>query len=85
MVNTLALAYAAVSLPLMLLYAKTESGWLDVLNQEVVAAELLRIIVGSMGLILAVPATTAAAAWYYRNREVTEVSGDGHGHHHHHH
>jgi uncharacterized membrane protein len=84
MVNTLALAYAAVSLPLILLYAKTESSWLDVLNQEVVAAELLRIIVGSMGLILAVPATTAVAAWYYQNREVHSHDG-GHGHHHHHH
>jgi uncharacterized membrane protein len=84
MVNTLALAYVAVSLPLILLYAKTESSWLSVLNHEVVSAELLRIIVGSLGLILAVPATTAVAAWYYQNREVTEGGSGGHGHHHHH-
>lgn len=84
MVNTLALAYAAVSLPLILLYAKTGSSWVTILNQEVVAAELLRIIVGSLGLILAVPATTAVAAWYYQNREV-QSSGDGHGHGHSHH
>jgi uncharacterized membrane protein len=84
MVNTLALAYAAVSLPLILLYAKAETSWLVVLNQEVVAAELLRIIIGSIGLILAVPATTAVAAWYYQSREVDSHSG-GHGHSHHHH
>lgn len=84
MVNTLALAYMAVSLPLILLYAKTESSWLQVLNHEVVAAELLRIIVGSLGLILAVPATTAMAAWYYQKREVTHSGGHGHHHHHHH-
>lgn len=83
MVNTLALAYVAVSLPLILLYAKTESSWLSILNQEVVSAELLRIIVGSLGLILAVPATTAVAAWYYQHREVT--GDESHGHHHHHH
>lgn len=84
MVNTLALAYAAVSLPLILLYAKTENSWIDILNHEVVAAEMLRIIIGSLGLILAVPATTAVAAWYYQNREVTVIDDHGHGHHHHH-
>ncbi len=86
MVNTLALAYAAVSLPLILLYAKTESSWLVILNQEVVAGELLRIIIGSMGLILAVPATTAVAAWYYQDKVIlSDGGGHGHGHHHHHH
>jgi uncharacterized membrane protein len=85
MVNTLALAYAAVSLPLILLYAKTESSWMFILNQEVVAAELLRIIIGSMGLILAVPATTAVAAWYFQDKVVvSSEAGHGHGHHHHH-
>lgn len=84
MVNTLALAYAAVSLPLILLYAKSDNAWLTVLNQEVVAAELLRIIVGSIGLILAVPATTAAAAWWYQNRVVDSDTKSSHGHHHHH-
>lgn len=84
MVNTLALAYAAVSLPLILLYAKSDNAWLTVLNQEVVAAELLRIIVGSMGLILAVPATTAAAAWWYKDKIVDNHGESSHAHHHHH-
>jgi uncharacterized membrane protein len=85
MVNTLALAYAAVSLPLILLYAKAETSWVYVINQEVVAGELLRIIVGSLGLILAVPATTAVAAWYYQNHLVVRHGNDHdhHGHHHH--
>jgi uncharacterized membrane protein len=84
-VNTLALAYAAVSLPLILLYAKAETSWVYVINQEVVAGELLRIIVGSLGLILAVPATTAVAAWYYQNHLVVRHGNDHdhHGHHHH--
>lgn len=84
MVNTLALAYAAVSLPLILLYAKTGNSFMTVLNQEVVAAELLRIIVGSMGLILAVPATTAVAAWWYQHRVVDSHLKSPHSHHHHH-
>lgn len=82
-VNTLALAYVGVSLPLILLYAKAGSDLVAILNQEVVAAELTRIMVGSIGLILAVPATTAAAAWYYRVRTVD--SHDHSSHHHHHH
>ena len=84
LVNTLALAYVGVSLPLILLYAQTNSPFMQTLNQEVVAAELLRIIVGSIGLILAVPATTLAAAWYFQNRKVdeTEVLSHEHGCHH---
>jgi uncharacterized membrane protein len=83
-VNTLALAYVGVSLPLILLYSKTESSLGLILNQEVVAGELLRIIVGSIGLILAVPATTAVAAWYFQNKKVEEEEDLVHcGHHHH--
>lgn len=82
-VNTLALAYVGVSLPLILLYSKTESELGLILNQEVVAGELLRIIVGSIGLILAVPATTAVAAWYFQSKTVEEDKDLVHcGHHH---
>jgi uncharacterized membrane protein len=84
LVNTLALAYVGVSLPLILLFSKTESSWLVSLNQEVVAAELVRIIIGSIGLILAVPFTTLAAAWWYHHHEV-DCSLAPHDHHHHHH
>jgi len=86
LVNTLALAYVGVSLPLIMLYSKAESSLWQTLNQEIVAAELLRIIVGSIGLILAVPVTTVVAAWYFHNREVDgtgDVSHDGHHHNHH--
>lgn len=84
LVNTLALAYVGVSLPLIMLYAKAGSPIWQTLNQEVIAAELLRIIVGSIGLILAVPATTAVAAWHFHNREVDDIEDSSHhGHHHH--
>lgn len=84
LVNTLALAYTGVSLPLILLYAKTENNFWQILNQEVIAVELIRIIIGSIGLVLAVPLTTAVAAWWYNEREVADID-DGHGHAHHHH
>lgn len=82
LVNTLALAYIGVSLPLVLLFARAESDVLFTLNQEIVAAELVRIIVGSIGLILAVPFTTAIAAWYFGKRAVDEDAISSHGHSH---
>ncbi len=85
LVNTLALAYVGVSLPLILLYAKTDSSWFVSLNQEVVAVELLRIIVGSIGLVLAVPATTFVAAWYFNKRNVKSKDCVDHHHHDHSH
>jgi uncharacterized membrane protein len=85
LVNTLALAYVGVSLPLILLYARTDTSWWMSLNQEVIAAEIVRILIGSIGLMLAVPATTAAAAWYFQNRNVDEEPESSpctHGHSH---
>lgn len=83
LVNTLALAYVGVSLPLILLYARADTALSLTINQEIVAAELVRIIIGSMGLILAVPLTTAAAAWYFgKQSSVEECEGHHCGHHH---
>lgn len=82
LVNTLALAYVGAALPLVLLYAQSQAAFLDILNQEVVAAELLRIMVGSIGLILAVPFTTVVAAWYFSSRQVTDEVVPSCAHHH---
>jgi uncharacterized membrane protein len=84
LVNTLALAYVGAALPLVLLFARTDSALALTLNQEVVAVELVRIMVGSIGLILAVPFTTVLAAWYFKDK-VVPGSVSHHGHHHHHH
>jgi uncharacterized membrane protein len=83
LVNTLALAYTGVSLPLLLLFARTESTFLEIVNQEVVASEIVRTLVGSLGLMLTVPATTLIAVWYVRRFGVPHEHL-GHDHHHHH-
>lgn len=83
LVNTLALAYVGAALPLVLLFSTSEAPLYFTLNQEVIAAELARILVGSIGLILAVPLTTALAAWWFGSREV-DKDHQGHYHHHHH-
>ena len=84
LVNTLALAYAGASLPMLLLFAYSDSSMIMLVNQEVLAAEVLRIVVGSIGLILAVPFTTAMAAWYFKDKFVdpNEDGGHSHGHSH---
>lgn len=59
MVNTLVLAYAGVSLPLFLLFTLNEGQPLWVIfNSEFIAEEIIRTLVGSLVLILAVPFTT---------------------------
>jgi uncharacterized membrane protein len=63
MVNTLVLAYASTALPLVILFfLYPEPGHLTV-NRELIAEEVVRTLVGSLGLMLAVPLTTAVAAW----------------------
>jgi len=87
LVNTLALAYVGVALPLVLFLSTSQAPIGELLNQEVVAAELTRIIIGSIGLILAVPLTTLLAAWWFGTRGVevhTEVAHAPCGHSHHH-
>jgi len=82
LVNTLALAYVGAALPMILLFSYSSSPIIVLINQEVIAAEILRIVVGSIGLILAVPLTTALAAWYFKDKKVTVSDLDDHGHSH---
>ena len=57
-VNTLLLAYASASMPLLLLFTISELPLGIVANSEVVAIEIVRTLVGSIGLVTAVPLTT---------------------------
>jgi uncharacterized membrane protein len=61
-VNTLLLAYAGASMPLVLRFALSNQPVGIVLNSEVVAVEVVRTLVGSIGLVSAVPITTWLAA-----------------------
>ena len=61
-VNTLALAYAGAALPLLLLFVLANQSLGTVANSEIVATEIIRTLVGSIGLVAAVPVTTWLAA-----------------------
>ncbi|HEX4905557.1 MAG TPA: YibE/F family protein [Acidimicrobiales bacterium] len=62
-VNTLVLAYAGASLPLFLLLTQAHQGLSDIANSELVATEIVRTLVGSIGLVASVPITTLLATW----------------------
>jgi len=65
LVNTLAIAYVGVALPLLLLVHQTTnmSNFGSLINGEMFATEVVRILIGSIGLILCVPITTFIASY----------------------
>jgi uncharacterized membrane protein len=69
MTNTLFLAYAGASLPLLILFISGNSaftGWTQVISNETIATEIVRTLTGSIGLILAVPISTGIAVWWLK-------------------
>ena len=61
-VNTLLLAYAGAALPLLILFSLSGMRLGFIVSSEVVAVEIVRTLVGSIGLVAAVPLTTYLAA-----------------------
>ncbi len=61
-VNTLLLAYAGAALPLLILFVLAEQSLGAIANSEIVAVEIIRTLIGSIGLVAAVPLTTWLAA-----------------------
>lgn len=57
-VNTLFLAYAGAALPLLLLFTQANQSVGSLAGREVIATEIIRSLVGSIGLVSAVPITT---------------------------
>lgn len=79
LVNTLVLAYTGASLPLLLYFKLYAMKFDSVVNLEIFTTEIVRAIVGSIGLILTVPIVTLLAVIYLKGYT------SKHSHHHHHH
>ena len=75
-VNTLLLAYAGASMPLLLLFAVSDQSLEMVANSEIIAVEIVRTLCGSIGLVAAVPITTALAAAVLRPADEATPSAD---------
>ena len=74
MTNTLFLAYAGASLPLLILFVSPDNPFSSVeqiLNNEAISTEIVRALSGSLGLVLSVPLSTFIAAWVfiYKNKK----------------
>jgi uncharacterized membrane protein len=88
-VNTLVLAYAGASLPMLLMFSLGQGDYGYLINFSFIAEEIVRTLVGSLGLVAAVPITTTIAIFLARRAEslgaweqVLGPVGSGEGHHH---
>jgi uncharacterized membrane protein len=88
-VNTLVLAYAGAALPMLLMFSLGRGNYGFLVNFEFIAEEIVRTLVGSLGLVTAVPLTTAIAIMFalradslakWRRILGPEGSGDAHIH-----
>ncbi len=88
-VNTLVLAYAGASLPMLLMFSLARGDYGYLINFAFIAEEVVRTLVGSLGLIAAVPLTTVIAIFFaFRAESLGKweqflgPEGSGQGHHH---
>lgn len=84
LVNTLILVYTGSALPLLLIFETEQRDFIDFVNREFVAEEIVRTLIASICLILAVPITTFFAAAYLSRFKPDPKSIPGDEHHHHH-
>jgi uncharacterized membrane protein len=76
-VNTLVLAYAGASLPLLLFFAQGTQPLERLITSELISVEIVRMLVGSIGLVASVPITTALAAAVLGGGDEVQGHADG--------
>jgi len=69
-INTLFLAYVGASLPLILLLTQQKIPFMIAMQREFVATEIIRILIGTIGLVLTVPLTTIIAALIFTKTRI---------------
>lgn len=74
MANTLVLAYIGSSLSLVLLLIAYRTSWLGLFNRELIVAEILQTLSGSIGILFTIPLTSLICAWIYSIKKRTKIS-----------
>ncbi len=88
LVNTLILVYTSAAMPLLLLFTQTERPFMEIINYEIVAEEIIRTLVVSIGIVISVPVTTYLAAktidWPIWQKPIFNkfTAKEDHSHHH---
>ncbi|MCL2745992.1 MAG: YibE/F family protein [Coriobacteriia bacterium] len=77
MLNTLVLAYIGSSLTLILLVTAYATSLTELLNTEMITAEFLRALIGSFGMLFAIPLTAVICAWWFSRSRGTGDTGGG--------
>jgi len=75
MLNTLILAYIGSSLSMILLIAFHfhTTSYMELFNSEMIAVEILRALVGSFGMLLAIPLTAGVCGWMYSSEKCVRI------------
>jgi len=79
-IHTLVLAYVGAALPLLLVLQSARAGFFDAVNTQDVAEPIIATLVGSIGLIAAVPLTTGLAALLVARVPAEALPHDHHAH-----
>lgn len=69
MANTLVLAFAGSSLNMMVLIYSYHVSFIQLMNTDFVAEEVVRAVAGSMGIILTVPCVAAVCTWLLNRKK----------------
>ncbi len=73
MSNTLILAYTGSSIPLLLLFMAYEFSMIEILNMDLMATEIVRSLIGSIGLILTIPITSLTTGFIVKLKKIKQV------------
>lgn len=76
-VNTLFLTYTGAAMPLLLLFILNQAGGITLerfVNSEVVSTEIVRTLVGSIGVILSMPIATFLASFFPGSRGKSKLT-----------
>ncbi len=80
LVNTLILVYTSAAMPLLLLFIENSEPFLTTINREVIAEEIIRTLLASTGLIIAVPLSTIISAFFTVREDNIEIEEHDHVH-----
>lgn len=73
MSNTLILVYIGSSVPLMLLFLAYDIKFIEIINKDIIASEIIRALSGSIGLILAIPITVLISASMFDRKYISRA------------